>query len=204
VYSQFWPKLWGWDNREGATQHASIFARGILSGSLLGVAVVIIVVLANGKGSDTAGTNWAWLDVVRHPPHAQSIDANSEQVYSIQYVKLILTLFKYVPQAISNYRRKSTLGWSIVQQLLDTTGSVLSLVQLLIDSSLQADWSGLTGNPVKLGLAIISFCFDVTFLTQHYVLYGPVEARDERESGGTDEEFEADGEREGLLAQDCR
>ena len=55
------------------------------------------------------------------------------------------------------------------------------MVQLLIDSSLQADWSGLTGNPVKFGLANISLLFDIIFITQHYVLYGPVQEKGERE-----------------------
>jgi cystinosin len=55
------------------------------------------------------------------------------------------------------------------------------MLQLLIDSSLQADWSGLTGNPVKFGLANISLLFDIIFITQHYVLYGAVEEKGERE-----------------------
>jgi len=76
-----------------------------------------------------------------------------------------------MPQAWVNYKRKSTSGWSIWQILLDLTGGVLSIVQLLIDSSLQADWSGVTGNPVKLGLGNVSIFFDVIFITQHYILY---------------------------------
>lgn len=47
----------------------------------------------------------------------------------------------------------------------------MSILQLVIDSSLQADWSGLTGNPVKLGLGNVSIFFDIIFITQHYVLY---------------------------------
>lgn len=43
---------------------------------------------------------------------------------------------------------------------MDVVGGCLSLVQLVIDSSLQNDWSGLTGNPAKLGLANISLFFD--------------------------------------------
>lgn len=99
-------------------------------------------------------------------------------MYAMTYVKLLVTVFKYIPQAISNHQRKSTLGWSIDQVMLDASGSVLSLVQLLIDSSLQADWSGLTGNPVKFGLANVSLLFDVVFLVQHYILYGPVSPKD--------------------------
>jgi len=33
------------------------------------------------------------------------------------------------------------------------------------------DWSGLTGNPVKLFLSQISIFFDIIFVIQHYVLY---------------------------------
>lgn len=66
-------------------------------------------------------------------------------IYSLGYVKLICTVIKYCPQVYVNYKRKSTEGWSINQILLDFTGGVLSLAQLLIDSALQADWSGLTG-----------------------------------------------------------
>ena len=84
-------------------------------------------------------------------------------------------MFKYVPQVIANFRRKSTIGWSITQQLLDFSGGLLSLLQLVIDSALQADWSGLTGNPIKFGLANISLLFDIVFILQHFVLYGPVE-----------------------------
>lgn len=86
-----------------------------------------------------------------------------------------MTVFKYIPQVIANFRRRSTIGWSITQQLLDFTGGLGSLLQLLIDSALQRDWSGLTGNPLKLGLANISLLFDIVFLVQHFVLFGPVE-----------------------------
>lgn len=86
-----------------------------------------------------------------------------------------MTVFKYLPQVVANFRRRSTLGWSITQQLLDCTGGVGSLLQLVIDSSLQSDWSGLTGNPLKFGLANISLVFDIIFILQHFVLFGPVE-----------------------------
>jgi cystinosin len=70
-----------------------------------------------------------------------------------------------------NYQRQSTDGWSIGQILLDFSGGVLSLVQLLIDASFQPNWSGVVGNPVKLGLGNISIFFDLIFITQHYILY---------------------------------
>ena len=71
------------------------------------------------------------------------------------YCKLVITVVKYIPQAWTNYQSQSTEGWSIAQVLLDLTGGTLSILQLIIDSSLQNDWSGLTGNPVKLGLGNI-------------------------------------------------
>ena len=101
---------------------------------------------------------------------------------------------KYIPQAWANYQRKSTAGWSINQILLDVIGGVLSIAQLIIDSSLQSDWSGITGNPVKLGLANVSIIFDIIFMVQHYILY----------KGNRIREDGMDWERRGLMASDDR
>jgi cystinosin len=78
---------------------------------------------------------------------------------------------KYMPQVLTNYRNHSTHGWSIAQIILDIIGGILSLTQLGIDSYLQHDWSGITGNPVKLALGNVSIFFDVIFMFQHYCLY---------------------------------
>lgn len=86
-------------------------------------------------------------------------------------MKLLLTFVKYIPQAFFNYNRKSTEGWSIAQILFDLTGGVLSVAQLVLDASFGGDWSGITGNPLKLGLANISMAFDIIFIVQHYILY---------------------------------
>lgn len=56
---------------------------------------ITMIVLA--RGSDKTGEGWAWLDVI----------------YGLGYVKLVYTIFKYIPQVISNFRRRSTIGWSI-------------------------------------------------------------------------------------------
>lgn len=132
-----------------------------------------------------------------HPqrnPAAQTSPSNNpppstQQVYATGYIKLLITLIKFIPQIYTNYLRQSTFGWSIAQVLLDLLGGVCSIAQLLIDSSLQNDWSGLTGNPVKFGLGNISFVVDAVFMVQHYVLYRG------RDDGGEVEE----GERRGLL-----
>ena len=92
-------------------------------------------------------------------------------MYTMGYGKLVITTVKYMPQVWLNYKRKSTVGWSIWQILLDVIRGVLSISQLLIDSAVQGDWSGVTGNPVKFGLGNVSIMFDTIFLAQHYILY---------------------------------
>lgn len=80
------------------------------------------------------------------------------------------------------------MGWSIGQILLDLTGGVLSIAQLVIDSSLQGDWSGILGNPVKLGLGNVSILFDIVFMVQHYWLYRGREMEKDAEGLGEDVE----------------
>ena len=92
-----------------------------------------------------------------------------EKIYAISYIKISCTFIKYCPQVFVNYKRKSTVGWSIWQILLDFAGGVMSILQLLIDSSLQNDWSGVSGNPVKFLLANVSIFFDIIFCTQHFM-----------------------------------
>lgn len=92
-------------------------------------------------------------------------------VYVFSYVKLGVTLIKYIPQAIFNFRRKSTEGWSIGNILLDFTGGILSFLQMILDSIYGNNWGVIWGDPVKIGLAVISILFDILFIIQHYVLY---------------------------------
>jgi cystinosin len=94
-----------------------------------------------------------------------------------------------MPQVLTNYRNHSTNGWSIIQILLDFAGGILSIAQLCIDSYLQGDWSGITGNMVKLALGNVSVFFDLIFIVQHFYLYR-----------GKKGQFE-DGEEDPLLAR---
>ncbi|KAF2074737.1 hypothetical protein CYY_003969 [Polysphondylium violaceum] len=130
---------------------------GILIGILLWASIVVIV------GLGAAGT-FSWLFVI----------------YYLSYVKLFITFIKYVPQAFMNFKRKSTVGWSIGNVLLDFTGGVLSLLQMCLDSIDSDNWKGVFfGDPVKFGLSIFSIAFDLLFMTQHYILY-----RNPSSSGG--------------------
>lgn len=120
-------------------------------------------------------------------------------VYAVGYVKLIVTLIKYTPQIVANYRNQSTEGWSIFQILLDLTGGVLSVSQQAIDSYQQRDWSGITGNPVKFSLGNISMIYDSVFIVQHYVLYRDAESTQsgERENESLLQDEERSAERSG-------
>ncbi|PHH63456.1 hypothetical protein CDD81_5835 [Ophiocordyceps australis] len=129
---------------------------GIATGCVLAiVATYALAARAHRLGRVDAASDWCQLDVV----------------YAAGYVKLLVTLVKYTPQVVVNARARSTVGWSISQVLLDLVGGVLSLVQLALDSYRQHDWSGVSGNPVKLALGNASMLYDSIFMVQHYVLY---------------------------------
>ncbi|XP_068174906.1 cystinosin isoform X1 [Antennarius striatus] len=94
-----------------------------------------------------------------------------DYLYYFSYIKLAVTLIKYVPQAYMNYRRQSTEGWSIGNVLLDFTGGVLSILQMILQSYNNDEWKLIFGDPTKFGLGLLSVFFDVLFMTQHYCLY---------------------------------
>mmetsp|Transcript_15982 Transcript_15982/g.36576 ORF Transcript_15982/g.36576 Transcript_15982/m.36576 type:complete len:306 (-) Transcript_15982:28-945(-) len=93
-------------------------------------------------------------------------------------VKVVVSTFKYCPQVWKNYSRKSTVGWSIHNVLLDFIGGALSVAQLLLDAYIHADWTAISGDPAKLLLGNLTMFFDVIFVIQHYCLYAaPVVTR---------------------------
>ncbi|RKF64537.1 Cystinosin-like protein [Erysiphe neolycopersici] len=155
VYSQFlFSSWWGFEERKRAlgARHSKVVY--ITFGCcLLGVFAVGILVLVKHL-EDPLG-RWAAIDII----------------YAISYVKLVTTIFKYIPQVRINYVNKSTEGFAVDQILLDLSGGIASTLQLVVDSYYQGDWSGVTGNPTKLLLGNITIFFDVIFLTQHYCLY---------------------------------
>ncbi|EEH34559.2 cystinosin [Paracoccidioides lutzii Pb01] len=148
VFSQFFPAIWGF--RVSKFQKISTPIVGVFWGCTLAVSILVVVVAARGTGSSLEAKDWAWIDVC----------------YALSYIKLIITIIKYIPQAWVNYKRKSTVGWSISAILLDFSGGVLSISQLLIDSAQGGDWSGVTGNPIKL------------LLGNHYVIYRAKKVRE--------------------------
>lgn len=96
-------------NFQRGDQRVSNIARGIIA--IFFVVIIVTVIVAS------VGV-WHWLDFLN----------------TCGYIKLAITLIKYVPQAVMNYRRKSTVGWSIGNILLDFTGGILSMLQMLLNS----------------------------------------------------------------------
>lgn len=94
-----------------------------------------------------------------------------DYLYYFSYIKLAVTLIKYVPQAYMNYRKQSTEGWSIGNVLLDFTGGILSILQMILQSYNNDEWRLIFGDPTKFGLGLFSVVFDILFMTQHYCLY---------------------------------
>lgn len=90
-----------------------------------------------------------------------------------------------------NYRRKSTVGWSIGCIFLDIIGGIFSILQMLLNAynhgnerfyfcyitdnysnvRFPDDWISIFGDPTKFCLGLFSICFDIFFIIQHYVLY---------------------------------
>ncbi|XP_069471298.1 cystinosin [Ambystoma mexicanum] len=92
-------------------------------------------------------------------------------LFLFSYIKLGITLIKYIPQAYMNFLRKSTEGWSIGNVLLDFTGGSFSLLQMFLQSYNNDEWRLIIGDPTKFGLGLFSIFFDVIFIVQHYCLY---------------------------------
>ena len=89
------------------------------------------------------------------------------------YAKAAITFVKYCPQVYLNWKRKSTVGWSTENVLLDLTGGSLSLLQSALNSIALGERFFEKGgfNVVKFILSITSIVFDSIFLFQHFVLY---------------------------------
>lgn len=127
-------------------QHISLTAKIILK-----IILILVIILAGFS----IGGKTKWLDFL----------------YFCSYIKLAITLIKYIPQAVMNYRRKCTIGWSIGNILLDFSGGLLSMLQMIINGYNFNDWKSFFGDLSKFGLGLFSVCFDILFMIQHYALY---------------------------------
>ncbi|CAH1237961.1 CTNS [Branchiostoma lanceolatum] len=139
-----------------------IYERGGQRMSYIGIGLVVVAWLVAGVGLVLALTKTlTWLSYLNF----------------FSYIKLVITLVKYIPQAFMNCRRKSTEGWSIGNVLLDFTGGTFSLLQMFLIAYNTDDWTTLFGDFTKFGLGALSILFDLFFMLQHYVLF-PVSKRE--------------------------
>ncbi|KAG0293917.1 hypothetical protein BGZ98_001975 [Dissophora globulifera] len=165
-----------WGYKRDPSQGVSLFAK-----AFIGLAIVLST---SFLGAIALGaTDKEWIDLL----------------YFLSYIKLAITFIKYCPQVYINYAAKSTAGWSVHAILLDLTGGVLSIAQLVLDAALSDDWSGISGDPVKFGLGFVSIAFDLVFITQHYILYR--NGKDSKVLGDLEDAGDAHDERQRLLGQ---
>ena len=92
---------------------------------------------------------WQFYD-----PH-NSVSASSYSFIDyLGYGKAAISCIKYVPQAYMNWKRQSTVGWSIINIMLDFTGGSLSFTQQFIDAYNRQDgsviWGQSNSNPHSL------------------------------------------------------
>ena len=131
---------------ERGNQVVSLFGRIILG--LIFTFSTIIIILAGVNVMD-------WLDFL----------------YYCSYNKIVITALKYIPQAYMNFKRKSTQGWSIGLVILQLSGGIFSLLQMVLDSYNYNDWISIFGNPTKFMVGMLNLVFPTFFLIQHYILY---------------------------------
>ncbi|XP_058778928.1 cystinosin homolog [Vicia villosa] len=86
-------------------------------------------------------------------------------------IQVFMTLIKYFPQALMNFMRKSTDGFSIGSILLDFSGGVLNYSQMVVQSIGQDSWMNFYGNIGKVMISLVSIVYDTILMCQHYVLY---------------------------------
>ena len=81
------------------------------------------------------------------------------------YCKAAITFLKYSPQVYLNYKNKSTSGWSIGNVMLDFSGGMFSLLQLVIEAV--GNNRPIIGdgafNAIKFALSILSIGYNIIF-----------------------------------------
>lgn len=92
------------------------------------------------------------------------------------WCKVFMSLIKHIPQVISNFRRKSTVGWNIHNIILDFTGGAFSFGQNFVDYlnesfAITPDGQPQSLNIAKYALSFLSIFFDIIYLVQHYILF---------------------------------
>ena len=86
--------------------------------------------------------------------------------------KALLSLVKYLYQIFLNYDRKSTHGFSIINVILDMTGGITSLIQVILKILWYSEEVfGDKTNIPKMALSVVVLLFDLILIYQHYGIY---------------------------------
>lgn len=103
-------------------------------------------------------------------------DAGSVKIFTLldlaivlSYVKVFMSIIKYIPQLLHNHKRKSVVGFSIFTIFLDCTGGFLSISQLFLDAYIatgRLNTEILVSNGGKLSLSFVTLFFDGCFIYQ--------------------------------------
>ncbi|XLU35822.1 hypothetical protein S245_071888 [Arachis hypogaea] len=133
----------------------AIYERGNQSLSKVSIGIISLVWIIVGVCSfiSLPTKSWLWL------------------ISIFNTMQVILAVIKYIPQAVMNFMRKSTDGFSIGNVLLDFSGGVTNYAQMVAQSIDQNSWVNFSGNIGKVLLSLVSVFFDVLFMCQHYLLY---------------------------------
>ncbi|VEU20881.1 DEKNAAC101691 [Brettanomyces naardenensis] len=86
---------------------------------------------------------------------------------NLAYFKIGISCVKYIPQVIHNWKRKSMYGSSKAQIILDYTGSMFAVMEVLVKND-KPVLEAIALNRGKYGLIVISMIFDTIFTGQFY------------------------------------
>ncbi|KAK3001845.1 hypothetical protein RJ639_020250, partial [Escallonia herrerae] len=115
-------------------QKVSKTSIGIVSAAWLSLAVCVFIALPTHS--------WLWL------------------LSCFNTVQVVMTVVKYIPQAVMNFRRKSTVGFSIGNILLDLLGGLTNYGQMAMQSIDQNSWVNFYGN---VGKTLLSWVSDLVY-----------------------------------------
>ncbi|KAL3236219.1 cystinosin-like protein ERS1 [Nakaseomyces bracarensis] len=104
------------------------------------------------------------------------------------FLKITMSLIKYIPQVLHNYERKSMKGFAISGVFLDITSGIASIIQLICqvlkDTNINLDV--IVSNFGKVGLALVTLMFNFIFISQ-WLIYEKTSKGNEHESLGNKE-----------------
>ena len=105
------------------------------------------------------------------------------------YAKAAITFVKYCPQVYLNWKRKSCVGWSWSNVMLDFMGGSLSLLQSALLSIALGERFFADGafNLVKFILSLCSILFDSIFFFQFWLYKGNKPPQELEPEGDEDE-----------------